>query len=144
MSEIQLLVEAPSAIPIGSAIVIHAGSIALEADFQFGPRKCTGIQTSNAYLAAFALLFMDFGEGLLGALGIAKAHQGVQQQCPRLPDEHVGSGEEPCGAQAVQVAAEGGAGRRERDDEHDPLRQAQPLSKAHEPTLPDPADQAGG
>ena len=53
MSDIQLLVEAPRAIPIGSATVIQVGSMTLEADFQFGPRKCTGIQTSNAYRAAF-------------------------------------------------------------------------------------------
>jgi hypothetical protein len=53
MSEIQLFVEAPSAIPIGNATVIQAGSITADADFQFGPRKCTWIQTSKAYLAAF-------------------------------------------------------------------------------------------
>ena len=42
MSDIQLLVEAPSAIPTGSATVIHTGSITAAADFQFGPEELHG------------------------------------------------------------------------------------------------------
>ena len=36
----------------------------------------------NRHLPAFAVLFAEFRQGLLGALGLGEAHQGMQQQRP--------------------------------------------------------------
>ena len=41
----------------------------------------------DADLAAVAVLVTQAAQGLLGALRVAQAHQGVQQQCPRRRDE---------------------------------------------------------
>ena len=49
----------------------------------------------DAYLPAFAVLVAELGEGLPGALGLAEAHEGVQQQSPRRHDEVVRRGEAP-------------------------------------------------
>ena len=49
----------------------------------------------GADLPAVAVLFAELGEGLLGALGLAEAHQGLQQPCPRRRDEVVRCGEMP-------------------------------------------------
>jgi hypothetical protein len=48
-------------------------------------QRCCG----DAYLAVFAALLAQPGERLLGALGLAEAHQGMQR-CPCPGDEVCG------------------------------------------------------
>ena len=40
-------------------------------------------------------MFAEAGQDLLGALGLAETHQGVQQQCPHRRDEQVRCGQVP-------------------------------------------------
>ena len=59
----------------------------------------------DADLAAVAVLVVELGQDLLGALGLAEAHQGVQQQCPRPRGEQCGAARSPASRSA---ASEGG------------------------------------
>ena len=49
----------------------------------------------DAQLPAVAVLFFEAGEGLLGAFGVAEAHQGMDQHGPRHDDEVVRCGKVP-------------------------------------------------
>jgi hypothetical protein len=66
---------------------------------------------SALHNSGLAVLFAGFGEGLLGALNLAEAHQGLHQPRPRDQDEVVRCGQVPGhplggpeGGQRVDVA----------------------------------------